>query len=60
MSEGCACGHAFLGEQQPKDGGTWVLLHTNVIWVIHFPPLTLSLYICEMEVMIPGGLLHRV
>lgn len=61
MSEGhlhsavwCACGCALLGEQQAETGGTWVLIQTDVMWVIHFSPLTLGLCAREMEVETPG------
>lgn len=54
------CGPVSLGEHQPKTEGPWVLLQTHIVWEIYFPSLTLNLYICEMQVMIPWGLLHRV
>ena len=54
-----AHGHASLGEKQPK-------IRDNLGFSTHigdlgnsFPFLTLGLYICEMEVVIPGGLRHR-
>lgn len=54
-----ACDHAFLGEHQPEIGGD-LRVNTDLCDLGNFPSLTLSLYICEMEIEIPKGLLHRV